>query len=503
MSKLERVLQKRNAVMQEEELKKEKQHKKNKLSAKERLELLFDKNTFVETNVFIQHRCNDFGVGEKHPDGDGVVTGYGKVNGRTVCAFAQDFTAFGGTLGEMHAKKIIDIQNKALELMVPIVGMYDSGGARIQEGVGALSGYGVTFFNNVKSSGIIPQISIIMGPCAGGASYSPALTDFIIMVQDSSSMFITGPNVVEVVTGQKVTAQELGGATMHDTISGVSHMSAPNDKEAIGYAKNLLDYLPQNYRELPYVKTEVAKTIDMKLDTIIPENSRTPYDMYDVINGIVDKGSIMEIQKMYAQNMITCFARVNGNPIGIVANQPKCLAGCIDVNASDKAARFVRTCDCYNIPIVNLVDVPGFFPGKDQEDKGIIRHGAKMLYAFSESKVTKITILVRKAYGGSYLAMCSKELGADYVFAWPTAEVAVMGAEGAVKILYKKQVDGNQELLNEKIREYEDNFSTPYHAAKLGYIDDIILPKDTRDCITRILSNTKKINVVPHGNIPL
>lgn len=503
MRKSEKLLHKYEEMAQEEQLKRVKQHSKQKLSARERLELFFDVNTFVETNVFIKHRCSNFGLDKKKPDGDGVVTGYGKVNGRTVCAYAQDFTVFGGTLGEMHAKKIIDIQQKALELMVPIIGMYDSGGARVQEGVNALSGYGQIFMNNVKSSGIIPQISIIMGPCAGGASYSPALTDFIIMVQNSSNMFITGPDVVKVVTGQMVTQQELGGAHMHDTISGVSHMSVNDEPEAIQYAKRLLSYLPQNYKENPKIYKNESEKEDIDIDTVVSENTRTPYDMYDVIKGIVDKDSILDIQKSFAKNMITCLARVNGMPVGIIANQPKYLAGCIDVDASDKASRFIRTCDCYNIPIINLVDVPGFFPGKEQEEKGIIRHGAKMLYAFCESKVTKITVLIRKAYGGSYLAMCSKELGADYVLAWPTAEVAVMGAEGATKILYKNQIHNNEGLLNEKISEYENSFSTPFYAAELGYVDDIILPHDTRSRITKILDSIEKTNVVPHGNIPL
>ncbi len=503
MRKSEELIHKREEMDKEEQLKREKQHGKQKLSARERLELFFDADSFVETNVFVKHRCNNFGLDQKTPDGDGVVTGYGKVNGRTVCAYAQDFTVFGGTLGEMNAQKIIDLQQKALELMVPIVGMHDSGGARVQEGVNALSGYGKIFMNNVKSSGVIPQISIIMGPCAGGASYSPALSDFIIMVQNSSNMFITGPDVVKVVTGQAVNQQELGGVDMHDMVSGVSHLSVKDDAEAIQCAKRLLNYLPENYKDNPPIYIDKARNDEIELDTIVPENNRTPYDMYDVIKGIVDKDSIFDIQKSFAKNIITCLARINGRPIGIVANQPKYLAGCIDVDASDKAARFIRMCDCYNIPLLNFVDVPGFFPGKEQEEKGIIRHGAKMLYAFCEAKVTKITLLIRKAYGGSYLAMCSKESGADYVLAWPTAEVAVMGAEGAVKILFRKQIKDDDRLLEEKIKEYEDNFSTAFCAAQSGFVDDIILPHDTRSQVIRILDSIEKKNTILHGNIPL
>lgn len=492
--------------------KKKKQHQKNKLTAKERIDLLYDKDTFVETNIFVEHTCHLFGMEQHLQEGDGVITGYGKVDGRTVCVYAQDFTVFGGSISESNARKISSIQKFALEHKVPIVGLFDSGGARIQEGISSLAGHGNLFYNNTQASGVIPQISAIMGPCAGGASYSPALTDFVFMVEDTSTMFITGPGVVKETTGQEITSRELGGSVIHSQVSGVAHFVVKDDKTCIEEIKKLLQYLPASYEEVPNTIPYKKMTNDLykkTLNEIVPENSRLPYDMKHVIRELVDAGSFYEVHAAFAQTIITGFARMNGYVVGIVANQPLVMAGCIDSDAGDKAARFIRTCDCFNIPLVNLVDVPGFMPGKEQEYKGIIRHGAKMLFAYSESQVLKITVILRKAYGGSYLAMCSKEMGADFVLAWTSAEIAVMGAEGAIGVLYKKEIQNSedpQKRRDEKIQEYRDTFLNPFMAAHVGYVDEVIEPANTRKRMIQILSNCYSEQVKHksfHRNIPL
>lgn len=466
----------------------EKQHRAGKFTALERIHLLIDEGTFVETDMFLEHRCTYFGMENNKREGDGVITGYGKVNGRTVCIYAQDFTVFGGSISEMNARKITNIQKKALEMRVPIVALFDSGGARVQEGIQSLSGHGHIFYNNVKASGKIPQISAIMGTCAGGASYSPALTDFIVMVDKTSNMFITGPKVVKAAIGQDVTMDELGGTQIHSTISGMADYVASDEKDCIAFIKLLLSYLPDNCKQKPAVlpKYEYSenKTIDIR--TIIPESNRQAYDMHKLIDCLIDEGSEMEIKGKYATNIITMLARIGGYPVGIVANQSSQKAGCIDIDAADKAARFIRICDNFNIPLLNLVDVSGFYPGKDQEQKGIIRHGAKMLFAYSEAEVIKITVIVRKAYGGAYLAMCSKELGADMVFAWPNAEMAVMSAQAAVDVLYKNVDD---EMKKQYLDEYQKQFLNPYEAAHMGYVDDVIDPAKTREHILKVLDN--------------
>ncbi|MDO5713252.1 MAG: carboxyl transferase domain-containing protein [Tissierellia bacterium] len=490
----------------------EKQHAKGKLTARERLHLLFDEGSFVELDAFVRHRCTNFGMEKNRPFTDGVVTGYGKVNGRLVYAFAQDFTITGGALGEMHAAKIVKVQEMAIKMGAPLVGLNDSGGAKIQEAVDALSGYGRIFYQNVMGSGVIPQISAIMGPCAGGAVYSPALTDFIFMVDQTSQMFITGPQVIKSVTGEEVTSEELGGAFTHNSTSGVAHFMAQDDEDCIEQIKLLLDFLPSNnqetaplYEDHPTINEPVEA-----LDTIVPEGSNIPYDMKDIITHLVDDGNFYEYQMEYAKNIITGFGRVNGQSVGIIANQPSFMAGCLDINASDKSSRFIRTCDAFNIPLLNLVDVPGFLPGTTQEYGGIIRHGAKMLYAYSEATVPKVTIIVRKAYGGSYLAMCSKELGADIVYAWPSAEIAVMGPDGAANIIFRKEIsasDTPEETRAEKIEEYKYEFATPYKAAERGFVDDVIEPSQTRiriaDAFDMLLSKRESNPAKKHGNLPL
>lgn len=490
----------------------EKQHKSGKLTARERLNLLFDENTFVEVDAFVKHRCTNFGMEKKAAPGEGVVCGYGKVNGRLVYAYAQDFTVLGGSLGEMHAKKIVKVMDLAIKMGAPIVGLNDSGGARIQEAVDALAGYGGIFFKNTIASGVIPQISAIMGPCAGGAVYSPALTDFIYMVDKTSQMFITGPQVIKTVTGEEVTSEELGGASTHNTTSGVAHFIAQNDEDCIEQIKKLLSFLPSNNAEkAPLVETNDSPNVVLdKLNTIIPDGSNKAYDMKDIIYEIIDEGDFYEVQPFFAKNIITGFARINGESIGIIANQPNAMAGSLDINASDKAARFIRTCDAFNIPILSLVDVPGFLPGTEQEYGGIIRHGAKMLYAYSEATVPKITLITRKAYGGSYLAMCSKDLGADIVLAWPTAEVAVMGPSGAANIVFKKDIkeaDDPAKMRAQKIEEYTNEFATPYKAAERGYIDDVIEPEVSRiriaDALDMLSSKRESRPFKKHGNIPL
>ncbi len=488
------------------------QHEKGKLTARERLTLLFDADSFVEIDAFVKHRCTDFGMDKTDAPGDGVVTGYGRVAGRMVYAFAQDFTVVGGSLGEYHAEKIVKVQDYALQNGCPIVGLFDSGGARIQEGVNALYGFGKIFYRNTISSGVIPQISAIMGPCAGGAVYSPAITDFICMVDKTSHMFITGPDVIKSVTGENVTFDELGGAKVHNSTSGVAHFISNDDASCIAQIRDLLSYLPSNNAEPApvYACADDLNRLCPELDDFIPENPNKPYDMYTIIRSIVDNGEIVDVQPMYAQNMITCFGRVGGQTVGIIANQPKVLAGCLDVNASDKAARFIRRCDAFNVPMLTLVDVPGFLPGTGQEHSGIIRHGAKMLYAYSEATVPKITIVTRKAYGGAFIGMCCRGLGADLAFAWPSSEIAVMGAEGAANIIFKNEIakaENPEQRRAERIEEYKNKFSGPYKAAEMGYIDDVILPSESRVRVINALEvcagKRQTLPAKKHGNIPL
>ena len=481
-----------------------KQHSKGKLTARERLNLLFDEDTFVELDMFVRHRCTNFGQEKKELPGEGVVTGYGTIDGRLVYAFAQDFTVEGGSLGEKHAHKIWKVMDLAMKMGAPCIGINDSGGARIQEAVDALSGYGGIFYRNTKASGVIPQISVIMGPCAGGAVYSPALTDFIFMVKNTSQMFITGPAVIKSVTAEEVTAEELGGAMTHNSRSGVAHFAAENDEDCIEQIRYLLSFLPSNNMDdAPIVETgDDPSRMDESLNTVIPDNPNAPYNMKDVIRSIVDNGEVYEVHQYFATNIITCFARFDGRSVGIIANQPNVMAGCLDVDASNKSSRFIRFCDAFNIPLINLVDVPGFLPGVDQEHTGIIRHGAKMLYAYSEATVPKVTVITRKAYGGSYIAMCCRELGADQVMAWPSAEIAVMGPAGAANIILRKDPDKDQ-----KTAEYVEEFATPYKAAERGYADMVIEPKETRPyVITALNALASKREVGPakkHGNIPL
>ena len=482
----------------------EKQHAKGKYTARERLEKLFDEGTFVELDMFMKHRCTNFGQEKKDMPADGVVTGYGTVDGRLVYAYAQDFTVSGGALGEKHAHKIWKVMDLAMKMGAPCIGINDSGGARIQEAVDALSGYGGSVYRNTAASGVIPQISVIMGPCAGGAVYSPAITDFIFMVKNTSQMFITGPAVIKSVTAEEVTAEELGGAVTHNRRSGVAHFACENEDDCLAKIRELLSYLPSNNMEdAPSVEpTDDPDRQDESLNTVVPDNPNMPYDMKDVIRSIVDNGEFFEVQELFATNVIIGYARMDGRVVGIVANQPNVMAGCLDVDASDKAARFVRFCDAFNIPLLTLVDVPGFLPGVDQEHNGIIRHGAKMLYAYSEATVPKVTVITRKAYGGSYIAMCCRELGADQVMAWPTSEIAVMGPAGAANIIFRKDPDKEA-----KTQEYIDEFATPYVAAERGYVDMVIEPKETRPLvITAFNALASKREVGPakkHGNIPL
>ncbi len=489
-----------------------KRHSEGKLSARERIELLFDQDSFVEVDAFIESRCFDFGMQKKKLPGDGVVTGYGNVNGRKVFVSSQDFTVIGGSLGEMHAKKITKVMDMALKMGAPFIAINDSGGARIEEGLDALSGYGDIFYRNTIASGVIPQISVIMGPCAGGAVYSPAITDFIFMVENTSQMFITGPQVIKSVTGEDVSVENLGGADVHTAVSGVAHFKASSEQDCIEDIKRLLSFIPDNNVSdtLYYSETDSAERLIASLNSIIPEESNKPYDMYEVIGEIVDDSDFFEIQSNFAQNIIIGFGRLNGKSVGIVANQPKIMAGSLDINAADKAARFVRFCDAFNIPLVSLTDVPAFLPGVAQEHNGIIRHGAKLLYAFSEATVPKINVILRKAYGGAYIAMNSKTIGADMVFAWPSAEIAVMGPDGAANIIFKKDIAASEnpsETRQQKIEEYRDKFSNPYVAASRGYVDDVIEPAETRKRIIYALEmlNTKRENrpAKKHGNIPL
>lgn len=488
----------------------EKQHKEGKLTARERLQLLFDEGTFEEIDKFVKHRNTYFGLDKKDLPADGVVTGIGKVNGRTVAAFSQDFTVMGGSLGEMHAKKIGKLMDLAIKLGIPLVGINDSGGARIQEGVDSLYGYGEIFFRNTLASGVIPQITLIAGPCAGGAVYSPAITDFVVMVDKTAQMFITGPNVIKAVTGEEISKEDLGGAIVHNTKSGNAHFFASNDEEAIELIKKLLSYIPQNNMEEPPMGEKFDTKIDDSILNIVSADSKKSYDVREIIKKIVDKGDFFEVHKHFAQNIVIGFARINGYSVGIVANQPNVFAGVLDIDSSDKAARFIRFLDAFNIPILTFVDTPGYLPGSKQEHGGIIRHGAKLLYAYSEATTLKITVILRKAYGGAYIAMGSKHLGADFVAAWPTAEIAVMGPEGAANIIFKKEIESSEKPEEErmkKINEYKEMFANPYVAASRGYIDAVIDPRETRDWISKSLEfGITKVEPRPkkkHGNIPL
>ncbi|MDP8256123.1 MAG: acyl-CoA carboxylase subunit beta [Candidatus Alcyoniella australis] len=483
-----------------------------KLDARTRLDRLFDPDTFCELDEFVSHRCTNFGMADKQIPAEGVVTGHGLINGRRVFAFAQDFTSQGGSLGEMHAKKICKVMDLALKTGSPMVGLNDSGGARIQEGVDALSGYGEIFFRNARASGVIPQISAIMGPTAGGAVYSPAMTDLVLMVKNTSYMFITGPKVIQSVTGEQIGFEELGGAMVHNTRSGVAHFAAEDDAQCIDSIRRLLSYLPQNNQQRPPYEQSDDR-VDRPcpaLDEIVPDNERESYDMRAVILEICDRGSWFEVHEHYAQNIIVGFCRLGGRPVGVIANQPLVLAGCLDCNASDKATRFIRLCDAFNVPLLTLADVPGYLPGSEQEHMGIIRHGAKLLWCYSEATVPKVTLVTRKDYGGSYLAMCSKHQGADLAFAWPTAEIAVMGAEGAVGVLYAKQIkaaDDPAKVRAEKLDEYRELFYSPYMAAQRGYIDKLIKPSESRKRLIEAFDTlADKRDVLPpkkHGNIPV
>lgn len=527
------------------EAKIEKQHNSGKLTARERLELLFDKGTFVETDAFIESRINDFDLDKRRVPGDGVVTGYGYVDGRLVFAASEDFTVIGGTLGEYHSMKICRIQDMAMEMKAPLICINDSGGARIEEGISSLSGYAGMFLRHTKASGVIPQIAVILGPCSGGACYAPAICDFIFMVNETSKMFITGPNVVKTVINEETTVEELGGAKVHATKSGVSHFTYDSEAECLMGVRKLLNYLPSNYEQkAPILRLEEKKALSRsvnkvlehvggigrrlhgskkdgasrkhsdnpcsQLETIVPDNSRRSYDVKKVIDCIADKGSFYEVQESFAANVVIGFGRMDGASVGFVANQPMVMGGSLDYHASDKAARFIRFCDCFGIPLITLVDVPAFLPGTAQEHSGIIRHGAKMLYAYSEATVPKISVILRKAYGGAYIAMNSKEMGADYVYAWPIAEIAVMGAEGAVNIAFKRKIKAAQDpeaMRAQCIKEYEDRFLNPYVAASRGYVDEVIKPEETRErLLTSLRAFAGKDACAPkkkHGNIPL
>jgi propionyl-CoA carboxylase beta chain len=492
----------------------EKQHAKGKMTARERIEAFLDPDSFVETDALARHRAVGFGIENSHPYGDGVITGYGTVDGRPICIFSQDFTVFGGSLGEVYGEKIVKVMDLALKTGCPVVGLNDGGGARVQEGVVALGLYGEIFYRNVMASGVIPQLSLIMGPCAGGAVYSPAITDFTLMVDKTSHMFITGPDVIKTVTGEDVGFEELGGAHTHNTKSGVAQFQAADERDCLELARGLLSYLPSNNMEEPPAYAS-AVTLDvtpedLDLDTFIPDSSNQPYDMHRIIEHIVDDGEFLEVHALFAPNMICGFGRVEGHSVGVVANQPMQFAGTLDIDASEKAARFVRTCDAFNVPILTFVDVPGFLPGTDQEWQGIIRRGAKLIYAYCEATVPKVTVITRKAYGGAYDVMGSKHLRSDISFAWPTAEIAVMGAQGAVNILHRKEIaaaDDPDALRARLIADYEDHLLNPYIAAERGYIDAVIAPSETRREVVKALRllRTKRESLPPkkHGNIPL
>ncbi|HEY4546124.1 MAG TPA: acyl-CoA carboxylase subunit beta [Pedomonas sp.] len=484
------------------------QHAKGRLTARERIDLLLDPGTFEEVDMYVEHNCIDFGMAEQKIPGDGVVTGSGTINGRLVYVFSQDFTVFGGSLSERHAQKICKIMDMAMKVGAPVIGLNDSGGARIQEGVASLAGYAEVFQRNVLASGVIPQLSVIMGPCAGGAVYSPAITDFIFMVKDSSYMFVTGPDVVKTVTAEVVTQEELGGASTHTAKSGVADLAFENDVEAINQIRRFFDFLPLNNREeVPFrPSSDDGERIEMSLDTLVPPNPNKPYDIKELIVKVCDEGDFFELQPNHAGNIVIGFGRIEGRTVGFVANQPMVLAGCLDINSSKKAARFVRFCDAFNIPIVTLVDVPGFLPGVAQEHNGIIKHGAKLLFAYAEATVPKITVITRKAYGGAYDVMASKHLRGDLNYAWPTAEIAVMGAKGAVEIIHRKDI-GDAEKIAERTKEYEERFANPFVAASKGFIDEVIMPHSTRRRIAiglRKLRNKQLENPwKKHDNIPL
>ncbi|WP_416896662.1 MAG: acyl-CoA carboxylase subunit beta [Minwuia sp.] len=486
----------------------EAQHGRGKLTARERIELLLDEGSFEEWDMFVEHRCTDFSMQDNKVPGDGVVTGYGTVNGRLVFVFSQDFTVFGGALSEMHARKICKVMDKAMQVGAPVIGLNDSGGARIQEGIDSLAGYADVFQRNVLASGVVPQISLIMGPCAGGAVYSPAMTDFIFMVKDTSYMFVTGPDVVKTVTAETVTAEELGGAITHTTKSSVADLAFENDVHALTQTRRFIDFLPASNREAPPRRPtfDNPERQEASLDTLVPANPNKPYDMMELIEKIVDEGDFFETQPSYAKNILTGFGRMEGHTVGIVANQPMVLAGCLDIDSSKKAARFVRFCDCFNIPIVTLVDVPGFLPGTSQEYNGIIKHGAKLLFAYAEATVPKVTIITRKAYGGAYDVMSSKHLRGDVNYAWPNAEIAVMGAKGAVEIIFRADI-GNDEKIAARTEEYRQTFANPFIAGARGFIDDIIMPHNTRFRIIKSLRMLKSKELSnpwkKHDNIPL
>ena len=509
--KIKELEKKLKKVSEGDQVRIDKQHKAGKMTARERIESLLDADSFVELDAMVKHRSNNFGLDKKRPDGDGVVTGHGTINGRIVYLFAQDFTVFGGALGEAHAQKICKVMDLAAKTGCPIIGLNDSGGARIQEGVVSLGGYAEIFYRNVTSSGVIPQFSLILGPCAGGAVYSPAMTDFTLMVKDTSHMFITGPDVIKTVTHEEVTFEDLGGAITHNSVSGVAHLACESEEDMFESLRELIGFVPQNNMEslptTPYTKEESEGILE--LDEIIPDTSTVPYDMLDLINLICDD-PLFEVQPHWAKNIITGFGRLRGHPIGVVANQPSVLAGCLDIDASTKAARFVRFCDAFNIPLVTFVDVPGFLPGTEQEHGGIIRHGAKLLYAFSEASVPKLTVITRKAYGGAYDVMASKHIRADLNLAWPTAEIAVMGADGAVNIIFRKDIgeaEDPEKTHKELSDNYKDKFASPYVAAEMGYIDRVIFPRETRkELILGLERYGNKRENRPkrkHGNIPL
>ena len=489
-----------------------KQHESGKMTARERIDKLFDSNTFVEIDAFVETRAIDFDMQKKKVSGDGVVTGYGNIDGRLVFVSSQDFTVIGGSLGEAHARKITKVMDMAVKMGAPFISINDSGGARIEEGIDSLCGYGEIFYRNTLASGVIPQISVIMGPCAGGAVYSPAITDFIFMVEKSSYMFITGPQVIKAVTGEDVTFETLGGADVHNSKSGVAHFKSSNEDECIKDIKRLISFLPDNnLSDMPaFAVTDDLNRLTEELCDIIPDNSNKPYDIKDVIEKVVDNGDFFEIQKHFAQNIVIGFGRLNGSTVGILANQPKIMAGVLDVNSADKGARFIRFCDAFNVPIITFTDTAGYLPGIGQEYSGVIRHGAKLLYAFSEATVPKINIIVRKAYGGAYIAMNSKHLGADMVFAWPSAEIAVMGPDGAANIIFRKEIAGAEDPViarNQKIEEYRDKFSNPYVAAARGYVDDVIDPATTRirliNALEMLASKRENRPSKKHGNVPL
>lgn len=484
------------------------QHSKGKLTARERIELLLDEGSFEEFDMFVAHRCTDFGMENQRPAGDGVVTGWGTINGRMVYVFSQDFTVLGGSVSATHAQKICKIMDMAVENGAPVIGLNDSGGARIQEGVDSLAGYGEVFKRNIQASGVVPQISVIMGPCAGGAVYSPAMTDFIFMVKDSSYMFVTGPDVVKTVTNEVVTAEELGGASTHTRKSSVADGAFENEVEALSEVRRLVDFLPLNNREKAPVRPffDEPGRVEASLDTLVPDNPNTPYDMKELITKLADEGDFYEIQEEFAKNIVTGFVRLEGQTVGVVANQPMVLAGCLDIDSARKAARFVRFCDAFEIPILTLIDVPGFLPGKSQEYDGIIKHGAKLLFAYGEATVPKVTVITRKAYGGAYVVMSSKHLRGDFNYAWPTAEIAVMGAKGATEIIHRADL-GDADKIAQHTADYEDRFANPFVAAERGFVDEVIQPRSTRKRVARAfasLRNKKAQNPwKKHDNIPL